>query len=166
MIAGIEDPTNTERDQSWMYTPMPRLKFYVSGCPRDRIVIFVLLIVDSKKLLYDHNKEEQMNRFIGNWKITEMGQWDQYYIDLIEPGYFGFDRDGMGEFVFGTVNGFMDCRYDNNKDAKRVEFSWDGTCEHDPVCGRGWFEVKATDQIYGELFIHNGDESWVKAVKR
>ena len=107
-----------------------------------------------------------MNRFIGNWKITEMEQWDQDYIDLVEPGYFGFDRDGIGEFVFGTINGFMDCRYDNDEDAKKVEFSWDGTSDYDPVCGRGWFEVTATDRIYGELFIHNGDESWVKAVKR
>jgi hypothetical protein len=70
----------------------------------------------------------------------------------------------MGEFVFGNVNGSIDCRYD--KDTKRVEFSWDGTSEYDPVSGRGWFELVATDELYGELFIHNGDESWVKAVKR
>ena len=107
-----------------------------------------------------------MNRFIGIWRITEMEQWDQDYIDLEEPGYFRFDKGDMGEFVFGTVNGFIDCRYDNDKDANRVEFSWDGTSEYDPVCGRGWFEMTATDQIYGKLFIHNGDESWVKAVKR
>jgi hypothetical protein len=106
-----------------------------------------------------------MNRFIGNWRITEMEQWDQEYIDLEEPGCFRFSKDGMGEFVFGTVNGFIDCRYDNDKDANRVEFSWDGTSGYDPVCGRGWFEIAGTDQIYGKLFIHNGDESWVKAVK-
>lgn len=107
-----------------------------------------------------------MNRFIGNWRITEMEQWDQDYIDLDKPGSFRFHKDGMGEFVFGTVNGFIDCRYDNDKHADRVEFSWDGTSEYDPVCGRGWFEMTATDQIYGKLFIHNGDESWVRAVKR
>jgi hypothetical protein len=106
-----------------------------------------------------------MNRFIGNWRITEMEQWDQDYIDLEKPGYVRFSKDGMGEFVFGTVNGFIDCRYNNDKDTKRVEFSWDGTSEYDPVCGRGWFEMTAADQIFGKLFIHNGDESWVKAVK-
>jgi uncharacterized protein YndB with AHSA1/START domain len=107
-----------------------------------------------------------MNKFIGNWRITEMEQWDQDYVDLEEPGYLRFSKDGMGKFVFGTVNGFTDCRYDNDQDAKRVEFSWDGASESDPVCGRGWFEMTATDKIYGKLFIHNGDESWVKAVKR
>ena len=116
--------------------------------------------------MHDHDKEEQMNKFIGNWKITEMEQWDQDYIDLVEPGYFRFGEDDMGEFLFGAVNGFMDCRYDNDKNAKRVEVSWDSTSEHDPVCGRGWFELTAEGELYGELFIHNGDESWVKAVKR
>ena len=33
-----------------------------------------------------------------------MEQWDQDYIDLEEPGHFRFRKDGMGEFVFGTVN--------------------------------------------------------------
>ena len=96
-----------------------------------------------------------------------MEQWDQDYIDLEEPGYFRFSKDDMGEFVFGTVHGFIDCRYDNGKDAKRVEFSWDGISESDPVCGRGWFELpEAADELSGMLFIHNGDESWVKAVRR
>ena len=107
-----------------------------------------------------------MNKFIGDWKITEMEQWDEDYIDLEEPGYFRFGKDDMGQFVFGTVNGFIDCRYDNNKDPKRVEFSWEGTSEYDPVCGRGWFELTPKGALHGELFIHNGDESWVKAVKR
>jgi len=108
-----------------------------------------------------------MNRFIGDWKITEMEQWDQDYIDLEEPGYFKFQKNGLGEFVFGTVKGFIDCRYDNNnKGTESVEYSWEGTSEYDPVCGRGGFELTATDQIYGRLFIHNGDDSWVKAVKR
>ena len=46
-----------------------------------------------------------------------MEQWDQDYIDLEEPGYFRFSKDGMGTSVFGTVNRFMDCRYDNGKNA-------------------------------------------------
>ena len=96
-----------------------------------------------------------------------MEQWNQDYIDLEETGYFRFSKDGMGTFVFGTVNGFMDCRYDNNKNAKRVEFSRDGTSESDPDCGRDWFELpEAADELCGMLFIHNGDESWVKSVKR
>jgi len=106
-----------------------------------------------------------MNRFVGKWKITEMEQWDKEYIDLIEPGYFRFDNNNQGQFVFGTVSGFMDCRYDKNKSPRKVEFSWEGTSEYDSVSGRGWFELNNENSISGMLFIHNGDQSWVKAVR-
>jgi len=56
-----------------------------------------------------------MNKFIGKWKITEMEQWDLDYIDLVEPGYFLFDDEGMGDYVFGTVSGFIDCRFSDDK---------------------------------------------------
>ena len=29
------------------------------------------------------------------------------FFDLEEPGYLRFSKDGMGQFVFGTVNGFI-----------------------------------------------------------
>lgn len=106
-----------------------------------------------------------MNKFIGKWKISEMEQWDQEYIDLVEPGYVQFNKNGQGVFVFGTVNGFTDCRYDTKTSPSRVEFSWEGTSEYDPVSGRGWFEIKSDKSIFGVIFIHNGDDSWVKAIK-
>ena len=90
---------------------------------------------------------------------------DQEYFDLVEPGYVLLDNNDQGQFIFGTVNGFIDCRYDNKKSPERVEFLWEGTSEYDPVCGRGWFEMKAEDSISGMLFIHNGDVSWLKAIR-
>jgi hypothetical protein len=110
-------------------------------------------------------RRKPMNKFIGRWRITEMELWDQEYVDLVEPGYFLFDDEDMGEFVFGTVSGFIDCRFNDEGDLSRVEYSWEGTSETDPVCGRGWFELRADDEIYGRLFIHAGDESWIKAKK-
>ena len=106
-----------------------------------------------------------MNKFIGKWKIIEMEQWDQEYIDLVEPGYIRFDSKNQGQFVFGAVSGFLDCRYNNKRNPAKVEFSWEGTSEYDPISGRGWFELKSDNFIYGVLFIHNGDDSWVKAEK-
>ncbi len=107
-----------------------------------------------------------MNKFVGKWKITDMEQWDQEYIDLMEPGYYLFDNKGMGEFVFGTVSGFIDCRYDDAEDTEKVEYSWEGTSDMDLVCGRGWFKLTENGQLYGRLFIHNSDDSWVKADKQ
>lgn len=106
-----------------------------------------------------------MNYFIGKWRITGMEQWDQDYIDLVEPGYVKFENNGLGAFVFGTVNGFTDCRISKEKNREIIEFTWEGTSECDRVCGRGWFEKREKNQIYGRLFIHNGDDSWVKAVR-
>ena len=40
-----------------------------------------------------------------------MELWDAEFIDMVEPGYFQFDADGGGQFVFGAVQGSLDCRY-------------------------------------------------------
>lgn len=106
-----------------------------------------------------------MSSFSGKWKITEMEQWDREYIDLLEPGYIAFEKDSLGEFVFGTVNGSIDYRIRKEGIEEKIEFSWEGTSEYDPICGRGWFELKEKNKIYGRLFIHNGDDSWVKAIR-
>jgi len=107
-----------------------------------------------------------MSEFIGKWKIIEMEQWDQDYIDLVEPGYIELYKDNLGEFVFGTVKGFIDFRTKKVHGKEKVEFSWEGTSEYDPVCGRGWFELSDKNKIQGMLFVHNGDESWVKATRK
>ncbi len=107
-----------------------------------------------------------MNNFVGKWRITEMEQWDQEYIDFVEPGYFLFDHEGVGEFVFGTISGSIDCRFSEVKGISRVEYTWEGTSEMESACGRGWFEINEKDKIYGGLFIHNSDDSWVKAEKQ
>ena len=44
-------------------------------------------------------------KYIGKWRIIEMEMWDQDYIDLILPGYFSFDKDDLGYFQFGVVEG-------------------------------------------------------------
>jgi hypothetical protein len=107
-----------------------------------------------------------MNRFFGNWRITEMEQWDQDYIDLEKQEFSDLAKTAWVSLYLALLTDSLIVGMDNDKDAKRVEFSRDCTSEYDPVCGRGWFEMTATDQIYGKLFIHNGDESWVKVVKR
>lgn len=43
------------------------------------------------------------NKFIGKWRITEMEQWDQNFIDAEVRGYITFSKNGMGEFQFGYV---------------------------------------------------------------
>lgn len=48
--------------------------------------------------------------YLGKWKISEMEEWDQDYINLIVRGYIEFDADHSGAFQFGTANGWLDYR--------------------------------------------------------
>jgi hypothetical protein len=43
--------------------------------------------------------------YLGRWRIIEMEQWDQDFIDLVVPGYIAFREDHTGEFQFGAVMG-------------------------------------------------------------
>jgi hypothetical protein len=36
--------------------------------------------------------------YLGRWRIVEMEQWDQDYIDLEVPGYILFEENNSGEF--------------------------------------------------------------------
>ncbi|MGC8509156.1 MAG: hypothetical protein ACP5NM_12960, partial [Thiomonas sp.] len=47
----------------------------------------------------------------------------------------------------------------------RVEFSWSGADENDPMSGRGRMDVTG-DQAEGPIFIHLGDDSSFTAVRQ
>lgn len=102
--------------------------------------------------------------FRGTWRITSMELWDQAYMDLEGPAHITFDADRLGSFQFGAVRGWIDYRVSTEDGRVRVEFSWEGVSEGDPLCGRGW-AVQVNDAIEGLLFIHNGDESRFTAIR-
>jgi len=94
-----------------------------------------------------------------------MELWDQDFVDLDGPGYIQFKSDKTGEFHFGAVQGWMDCRYVKREGKETVEFSWEGTDESDPTCGRGWATLEE-HCIQGRLFFHMGDNSSFVANKQ
>ena len=100
-----------------------------------------------------------MHEFVGRWRITEMENWAQDYVDLVEPGYFKFTEDGLGEFVFGAVRGWIDARVSTREPF--LEYSWQGVSEGDDYCGRGLFEFPTPNKGEGMLFIHCSDESTI-----
>jgi hypothetical protein len=104
-----------------------------------------------------------MNYFAGRWKITWMEMWGQDYVDLVEPGYFLFDEDNQGEFVFSVVHGWLDVRVSTRQ--PMLEYSWQGDSEGDPLCGRGVFDFPDTANGEGILYIHNSDESAIKIAR-
>ena len=91
---------------------------------------------------------------LGKWRIVEMALWDADFLDLVEPAYIAFDRQGRGEFVFGAVYGSLDCRYGRDG----VAFTWQGSDEMDPACGDGDAELDEDGSLVGEIRFHGGDE--------
>jgi len=100
--------------------------------------------------------------FVGRWRIVEMEQWDQDYVDEEESGHITFEKKGEGHFHFGYVHAQLDWRYDPAID--RVEYSFQGSCEGDEMDGRGWAKIEGK-QMVGQIAFHLGDESGFKAKK-
>ena len=103
-------------------------------------------------------------QFIGSWRLTEMEAWDADYINLTGPGYLKIDREGGGFMHFGAVEAALDCRVEDIDDKHRLEFSFQGFDEGDPIFGRGWAIVSASETT-GQIYFHHGDESGFTATK-
>ena len=101
---------------------------------------------------------------LGTWRITGMEVWDADYFDMEAPAHITIRSDLTGEFQFGLVQGDLDARVSSVDGVARVEFSWSGYDENDPMSGRGWLEVTG-DQAQGRIFIHLGDDSAFTAVR-
>lgn len=101
---------------------------------------------------------------VGTWRITGMEVWDADYFDMEVPAHITIRNDLTGTFQFGLVQGDIDARVSLTDNVARVEFSWSGIDENDPMSGRCWMEV-AGDQSRGRIFIHLGDDSAFTAVR-
>jgi len=104
------------------------------------------------------------SQYTGTWHITEMDCWDADYINLVVPGYIRIDRDGHGFMQFGAVEADLDCRVEDVADIERLEFTFQGFDEGDPISGRGWGTASGSEMT-GRIFIHQGDESGFMAAK-
>ena len=105
---------------------------------------------------------------IGYWKITKMEVWGQAYVDLVVPGFVEFEMEDdhlMGQFQFGTVVGWLDCRLRDVDGASCVEWSWEGRNDSDLACGRGWARLEA-GKLTGRLYVHCGDDSAFEAERQ
>lgn len=100
--------------------------------------------------------------FVGRWRIVEMEQWDQEFVDLVSPGHIVFTHNGRGELHFGAVDVTLDWQVDAT--GNRVEFAFEGFDEGDEVSGKGWAELNGS-KLTGRIAFHLGDESGFVAQK-
>jgi hypothetical protein len=96
---------------------------------------------------------------IGRWRIVEADLWDRDYLDLVEPAYMAFAKNGRGEFAFGAVNATMELGYGQ----RIVFFNWTGFDEGDESSGSGSAELEDDGSVEIELAFHNGDDAILKA---
>src|ERR1017187_9887135 len=94
--------------------------------------------------------------FAGRWRIVEMEQWDQEFVDLVSPGHITFTVDGRGELHFGAVDVSLDWRIDAA--GERVDFAFEGFDEGDEVSGAGWGALNG-GKLTGMIAFHLGDKS-------
>jgi hypothetical protein len=111
-------------------------------------------------------KSKSPNPFIGRGRIVLMSAWENDYLDEEVQAFIEFNDKGDGSFQFGYVQGLIDHRMTNRGGEPAVEFSWEGGDGADgtPLTGRGW-AVMEDDELHGEFFIHQGDESEFLAKK-
>ncbi|MBL7224997.1 MAG: hypothetical protein ISS59_02580 [Desulfobacteraceae bacterium] len=107
---------------------------------------------------------KQKNPYLGKWRIIEMKMWDQEFIDMETEGHFYFEKDELGSFQFGLVQGRIHYRIEKTGEIERLDFSWEGQDENDKALGRGWAAIK-NDHLEGRFYFHLGDNSWFKAKK-
>jgi hypothetical protein len=98
--------------------------------------------------------------FTGRWRIVSMSAWEDEYLDEEVEAFIEFNDKGDGSFQFGFVQGQIDHRTTSRGGEHAVEFSWEGGDGADgtPLTGRGW-AVMQNDELHGEFFIHQGDQS-------
>src|SRR5262245_48006388 len=99
------------------------------------------------------SKKKPESPFVGLWHIESMTAWDADFINAEVRGFVEFDAQGGGEFQFGYVHGWMDCRLTTRDGEPAVEWTWDGNDEMDPAQGRGCAVVKG-DELHGLIVIH------------
>jgi len=102
---------------------------------------------------------------LGRWRIVETELWDTEALDLVEPAFMEFGKDGMGRFGFIAVEGWMDCRHVERAGRSMVESTWDGNDDCDHTSGRGWAELQADGSLSGRIYFHLGDDSAFRAVR-
>jgi len=103
--------------------------------------------------------------FVGSWRIVEVDVWDQDFIDLVQPGEFLIERDGLGSFCYGAVEAEIDWREEGEGEAMKMAFSFDGFDEGDPISGQGWARVRGR-QVEGEFAFSDGDTYPFRAKRR
>ncbi len=104
-----------------------------------------------------------MKKLIGRWEITDSEQWAPDMLNMDGPALIEIDEGGFGFFNFCAVEVDIDYR-SSNTDSDKIEFSFSGKDDRDPVSGRGWLQLQ-DNRLKIQIYFHRGMESWFYATR-
>lgn len=101
------------------------------------------------------------NKFLGRWKIVESEQWAPEMLNMDGDALIEIEKGGFGFINFCAVEVGIDYRFQKN-DNNKIEFSFSGKDDRDPVSGRGWLQLQ-DNKLKAQIYFHRGMESWFEA---
>ena len=84
---------------------------------------------------------------------------DKEYLDIEVKAFINITEKGYGMFQFGLVSANIDGKIVDYLNGKRLEFTFNGMDEYDPINGNGWLRLRTKNIMEGELRFHMGDSS-------
>lgn len=108
--------------------------------------------------------KKSLGSISGHWRIIWMEEWDQEYVNLVEPGYIRMDSQGNGEFQFGVVTGY----FYTNPEKTHFDSTWEGSQECDEAQGEinGTIDEEGKEgELCGTISFWEGDASEYRAIR-
>lgn len=120
----------------------------------------------SKRVAATPQAARASNPFAGRWRVVITDVWSASDLDLLGEAFIEIEKTGQtGSFQVVAISGEIDYRLVEREEGLVIEWSWKGTDDDDPACGRG-FATIVDDALHGRLFIHRGDDSAFVAVRK
>lgn len=115
----------------------------------------------------DQPKPNLIKPFVGEYKITEMPNFDDKYLNMEGDPTIIICEDGSGEFHFGVVTGHFQGKIKDKNGDMVFAFKWTGNDECDDAAGTGWLLIDNENEgAEGEICFEDADEYYFYAYKK
>lgn len=101
------------------------------------------------------------SEFAGKWKVIEALDNADDYLSLSPDPHLLINvnekNEVTGSYEFGAQDGYIDGRFEKDKESLRLIFSFEGWDEADLVNGFGTFCLQSKDTFLLTMHYHMGD---------